>query len=82
LEALLDSNGEGTDGPASLTFDDFDDFWTINLMSPSVGPNAAAMSTGDAERLKARVQGCLPAEAAGRIICDARANAIKGRLPT
>jgi ubiquinone/menaquinone biosynthesis C-methylase UbiE len=66
----------------SRTFADFDDFWTINLMSPSVGPTAAAMSPGDAERLKARVQARLPPDAAGHITCGARANAIKGRLPT
>jgi hypothetical protein len=66
---------------ASRTFADLDDFWTINLMSPSVGPTAAAMSAGDAERLKARVQARLPADAAGHITCGARANAIKGRLP-
>jgi ubiquinone/menaquinone biosynthesis C-methylase UbiE len=66
----------------SRTFVDFDDFWTINLMSPSVGPTVAAMSSGDADRLKARLQARLPADAAGRIACSARANAIKGRLPT
>jgi hypothetical protein len=40
------------------------------------------MSSGDADRLKARLQARLPADAAGRIACSARANAIKGRLPT
>jgi hypothetical protein len=65
----------------SRNFADFDDFWTINLMSPSVGPTAAAMSAGDAERLRSRVRARLPPDAAGRITCGARANAIKGRLP-
>jgi ubiquinone/menaquinone biosynthesis C-methylase UbiE len=65
----------------SRNFADFDDFWTINLMSPSVGPTAASMSSGDAEQLKARLRSRLPADAAGRITCGARANAIKGRLP-
>lgn len=63
------------------TFADFDDFWTTNLKGSSVGPTVAAMASGDAETLKARVRGRLPADAAGRITCDARANAIKGRLP-
>jgi ubiquinone/menaquinone biosynthesis C-methylase UbiE len=65
----------------SRTFADFDDFWSINLMSPSVGPTAASMSSGDTEQLKARLRSRLPADAAGRITCGARANAIKGRLP-
>jgi hypothetical protein len=39
------------------------------------------MSADDAERLKARVQVRLPADATGHITCGARANAIKGRLP-
>jgi len=40
------------------------------------------MATGDAERLKAWVQARLPPDAAGRITCGARANAIEGCLPT
>jgi ubiquinone/menaquinone biosynthesis C-methylase UbiE len=62
------------------TFADFDDFWTTNLKGPSVAPTIAAMNSADVESLKARVRACLPADAAGRITCDARANAIKGRL--
>ena len=63
------------------TFADFDDFWTTNLKSSSVGPTVAALSPGDAEMLKTRVGARLPADAGGRITCGARANAIKGRLP-
>ena len=61
------------------TFADFDEFWTINLMAPSVGPTVAAMPPGDAEQLKARVRARLPADASGRITCAGRANAVKGR---
>jgi hypothetical protein len=32
-------------------------------------------------QLKARVQARLPADAAGRITCGGRANAVKGRMP-
>ena len=63
------------------TFADFDDFWTTTLMAPTVGPIVAAMASDDVERLKTRVRGRLPADAAGRITYGARANAIKGRLP-
>jgi ubiquinone/menaquinone biosynthesis C-methylase UbiE len=62
-------------------FADFDEFWTTNLMAPSVGPTVAAMAPGDAERLKARVRARLSPDAAGRITYAARANAIKGRVP-
>jgi hypothetical protein len=60
------------------TFADFDEFWTTNLMAPSVGPTVAAMAPGDAERLKARVHARLPPDAAGLITYGARANAVKG----
>ena len=63
------------------TFADFDDFWTTTLLAASVGPTVAAMTSGDVELLKTRVRARLPADAAGRIICDARANAIKGHGP-
>jgi hypothetical protein len=61
------------------TFADFDDFWTINLMTPSVGPTVAAMPASDAEQLKARVRARLPADDSGHITCTGRANAVKGR---
>ncbi len=37
----------------SRTFADFDEFWTINLMSSNLDPIIAALNAGDAERLKA-----------------------------
>lgn len=63
------------------TFADFDDFWTTTLLGSSVGPTVAAMAPGDVELLKTRVRTRLPADAAGRITCRARANAVKGRVP-
>jgi SAM-dependent methyltransferase len=63
------------------TFPDFNDFWTTSLMGSSVGATIAAMASGDAEQLKTRVRARLPADAAGRITCAARANAIKGQVP-
>lgn len=64
------------------TFTSFDDFWTTSLMAASIGPTIAAMAAGDVELLKARMRVRLPADSAGRITCSARANAIKGRVPT
>ncbi|HEY8016924.1 MAG TPA: class I SAM-dependent methyltransferase [Dongiaceae bacterium] len=63
------------------SFTGFEDFWTISLLSPSVGAAIAAMAASDVAQLKARVQARLPADAAGRIICSGRANAVKGRMP-
>ncbi len=66
----------------SRTFADFDEFWTINLMSQNVRPIVAAMAPGDAERLKVAVREGLPADDAGPITWAGRANAVKGRVPT
>jgi SAM-dependent methyltransferase len=63
------------------TFANFDDFWTISLLGSSLGPTVAAMASGEVELLKTRVRARLPADAAGRITCGARANAVKGRVP-
>jgi len=63
------------------TFADFDDFWTIGVSSPGARPTIAAMTSNDIELLKARVRARLPADATGRIIYSARANAVKGHVP-
>src|SRR5262249_55694890 len=60
------------------SFDNFDDFWATSLLSASVGPGLRAMPPGEAEKLKARVRARLRADAAGRVVTSARANAIKG----
>ena len=73
---------ETTEISVQRTFTDFDDFWAINLLAPSVGPTIAAMPPGDVELLKSRVRARLPAGANGRITYVARANAIKGRVTT
>jgi len=64
------------------TFADFDDFWTANILNPRIGPAVAAMTSGDAERLKARLQARLPPDAAGRITYAATANAIRACMPS
>lgn len=63
------------------TFADFDEFWSISLLGSSLGPTVAAMAAADVETLKRRVHARMPADAAGRIIYSARANAVKGRVP-
>ena len=64
------------------TFTDFEDFWATSLLGSSVGPTVAAMSSGDIDLLKTRVRERLRADATGRITYRARANAVKGRVPT
>jgi SAM-dependent methyltransferase len=65
----------------SRTFADFDDFWVTNVMSANLRPIVAAMSSGDAERLKAGVRQRVRADEAGHITVAGRANAVKGRVP-
>ena len=64
------------------TFADFDDYWATVLGGPSVSARLKAMASDDTELLKARMRARLPADATGRITYSARANAIKGRVPT
>lgn len=63
------------------TFADFDDYWTTILGGPSVGPKLSEMASADLAVLKARMRSLLPEDATGRISYDARANAVKGRVP-
>lgn len=63
------------------TFADFDDYWTTILGGASVAAKLAAMAAKDLALLKTRMRDCLPADAAGRITYNARANAVKGRVP-
>lgn len=63
------------------TFADFDDFWMTSLLAASIRPMVTGMASDDVEMLKRRVRPGLPPDAAGRITCSARANAVKGRVP-
>lgn len=62
------------------TFQDFDEFASIGLNTPSIGPIVRAMSPGEVDKLKTRLRDRLPVDANGRITYSARANAIKGRV--
>jgi SAM-dependent methyltransferase len=64
------------------TFTDFDDYWTTILAGPSVRPGLAAMASEEIALLEARMRAQLPTDAAGRITVSARANAVKGRVPS
>jgi ubiquinone/menaquinone biosynthesis C-methylase UbiE len=62
-------------------FTDFDDFWQSSTTGGSIKPTLAAMTAGDLEQLKSRVHARLSEDASGRITGQARANAVKGRVP-
>jgi ubiquinone/menaquinone biosynthesis C-methylase UbiE len=66
----------------SMTFPDFKDFWTSQ--TPSFVPTTKmifALPEARRNELIEAVQSRLPAGADGSIVCSARANAIKARVP-
>lgn len=65
----------------SRMFASFDEFWAIIRTTPGLNSIIAGMSSGDVERLKARMQERLSAAPDGRITYAARAHAVKGHLP-
>jgi SAM-dependent methyltransferase len=62
------------------SFDDFDSFWKIAQTGPRLLPRFAAMAPEELAALKEHVRIRLAPDASGRIVCQARANAIKGRV--
>lgn len=64
------------------TFADFEEFWNSSTITGSIRPTLAAMPAGEVEQFKARVRARLSADTSGPVTHQARANAIKGRVPT
>ena len=64
------------------TFADFDDYWTTVRDGPSVGKQLVAMAPEQLATLQSRMRDRLAVDADGRITCTARANAVKGHVPT
>ena len=64
------------------TFRDFEAFWDIARTGPRVESRLGKMTPSDVQTLRERLQTRLPADAGGRVTCHARANAVKGRVPT
>lgn len=81
-------NGAGIDAVESReitvqrTYADFDEFWTITQLSAAIRPIVAKMPAAELDELKGKTRARLPVDGAGRITYSARANAIKGRMPT
>jgi SAM-dependent methyltransferase len=62
------------------TFADFESYWAIARTGPRLAASIDGMDAGKRELFRARLRARLPADAAGRIPCSARANAIRGRV--
>lgn len=63
-------------------YSDFDDFWDSNVVP--IGPQGkiiAGLPPGAREELRLRLRDHLPARPDGRIIYEAFANSVKGRVP-
>jgi SAM-dependent methyltransferase len=65
----------------SRSFPSFDEFWNITTAMSQTRAAIARMTPADADGFRSRVQARLPADAAGRITYQARANAVRGRVP-
>jgi ubiquinone/menaquinone biosynthesis C-methylase UbiE len=63
------------------TYADFNDYWSTIQGGPSVGGVLKAMSAEQQKQLQQRLAARVPANADGRIVCTARANAVKGKVP-
>lgn len=62
------------------TFSDFEDFWSAST-GLGMKPMLASWAAADVENLKSRVRARIGAAASGPVVRQARANAIKGRVP-
>ena len=63
------------------TFANFEDMWNTSVLSAGVRPAIASIQPPELEALKSRLQSRFPPDGEGRIVCSARANAVKGSVP-
>lgn len=63
------------------TFEDFDDWWSTARLSVAMAGALDKLASDDVHRLRERIRSRLAAGADGRVTLEARANAVKGRLP-
>jgi SAM-dependent methyltransferase len=64
------------------TFANFEEYWATSTITGSVRPPLDAMTADEREKLKTRVRARLTSDAMGRVTYRARANAVKGRVPS
>ena len=63
------------------SFANFDEYWSINMLGPIIGPAVRDLSPDQVAELKTRVHARLQVDSGGRVTSGARANAIRGRVP-
>jgi hypothetical protein len=63
-------------------FASFEEYWATSTITGSVRPPLDAMTPHEREKVKGRVRARLPPDAMGRVTHRARANAVKGQVPT
>lgn len=85
LRALWEGAGlaevEGREIRVSQRFADFEAYWATVLMAGSVSQPLSQLGPAEVARLKEGVRARLVAEAGGGFLWEARANAIRGRVP-
>ena len=64
------------------TFPTFEDYWATSTITGGVRLPLEAMSAAERGKVKAGVRARLQTGAVGRFTWTARANAVKGRVPT
>jgi len=72
---------ETTEIRVERTYADFETYWTIARSGPRIAPALAGLAPDEHERLHASLRERLGSAADGRVVCSARANAIRGRKP-
>jgi SAM-dependent methyltransferase len=63
------------------TFVDFEDYWATIHGGPSVARALTDMTSAQRDQLATRLRESLPTTPTGSIACEARANAVLGRVP-
>lgn len=85
LRACFETAGLGAIAAREITveraFADFDGFWSTINSSPGTRAAIGQLSPEDVATLRERLRARLPADASGRIVYSARANAIRGTVP-
>ena len=61
-------------------YESFDRYWDIARTGPRVATTIAGLSDPGRARLREALRRRVPADGTGRLVCTARANAIKGRV--
>jgi SAM-dependent methyltransferase len=62
-------------------FADFETFWSASLSVGGLGEFFSRIDAAEGEDIKKQVRAAMITDSAGRILCSARANAVRGRTP-